>query len=996
LAARLLGPTAGGTVALVGSLSTWSRWGHPWAIIIFTLEAVWVGRLARRAGGNVVVADFAFWLLLGAPLVALFYAGVLGLEGRDTLLIVLKQCSNGLFNALLASILATLTPVGRLLGVPRRRPAMADVVFQATAFMVLVPTLLHLVQSSRHGWFEREVAVADRMDDLARRVEADLEALLARHQAAVGSLAEAAARHGVGPSSALVAVAASTARANPELHNVYVADAFARTVVFHPPLNAEGRPTVGLDFSDRPYIQAMARTHQPVISEVFVGRGGVRTAIVTLGAPVLDDLGMLRGFAVGALDLGRLRGHLHRLRERGDDAIDVTLIDGSGRVVASTVEGVEPLDPAPSHPAGSAQATRAPGLSRVERVVAAGPAMRRNQQALYHRHRPIEALAGWQIELRAPVAPMRAQLFGDAIRTLAVALAFMVVALVAAFGLGRLLGDPLAALAERSARLVDAPDAAPPPVTSSIHEIAGLVGDFDRMAASLRATFGQLEARRAALAREVEDRRQIEAALRREEGRLRVLFHAAPFGVLLADAAGRVIRANPRAGELLGRGAEELVGLAVDGLIGGHGPTRSGEVLPEDCVALRADGARIPVDLACAEIDLPDGPHALWARVDVTEKRKVEAALHEQKRMVAVGQLAAGIAHDFNNLLTAIGGSAELLGLADGLDDEAREDVEVIRRQTERARELVRRILDFGRRAVLDRAPLPVGGTLRHLAGLLSRTLPPGVRVEVEPVDDALTVLAHEGQLMQALTNLALNGVDAMDGVGRLTLSAEAHADQVVLVVADEGGGMDAATAARAFEPFFTTKPPERGTGLGLAQVYGIAQQHGGRARLESTPGVGTRAIIELPRAAALPAPSSTQPLPRVVRRGLRVLVAEDEQPVRRVVERLLTELGHVAQVVPSAERALEALEVGDFDVLVTDVVMPGMGGRALVARLREARPRLPVVVMSGYPLGADDASWAGARGFLTKPFDAEALGRALSSAVSPPAGGSTGAPTST
>ncbi|MCA9556981.1 MAG: cache domain-containing protein, partial [Myxococcales bacterium] len=318
LAARLLGPAAGGTVALLGSLCTWSQWGHPWAIIVFTLEAVWVGKAWRRAGGNVVVADFAFWLLVGAPLVAFFYAGVLGLGGRDTLFIVLKQCSNGLFNALLASMLATLTPVGRLLGAPRRLPTMADVVFQATAFMVLVPTLLNLVQSSRHGWFDREAAVAERMDDLAHRVDADVQTLLGRHQAAVGALAEGAARLGVAASPQLEAVAAAIARANPDLHNVYVADPFARTVVFHPPLNAEGRSTLGLDFSDRRYVQVMARTHRPVISQVFAGRGGVHTAIVTLGAPVLDDHGLLRGFAVGALDLARLRGHLEALREDED------------------------------------------------------------------------------------------------------------------------------------------------------------------------------------------------------------------------------------------------------------------------------------------------------------------------------------------------------------------------------------------------------------------------------------------------------------------------------------------------------------------------------------------------------------------------------------------------------------------------------------------------------------------------------------------------------
>ncbi|HEY0778234.1 MAG TPA: ATP-binding protein, partial [Gemmatirosa sp.] len=385
---------------------------------------------------------------------------------------------------------------------------------------------------------------------------------------------------------------------------------------------------------------------------------------------------------------------------------------------------------------------------------------------------------------------------------------------------------------------------------------------------------------------------------------------------------------------------------------------------------------------------------------DVTARRRAEAALaareeelRQAQKMEAVGRLAGGIAHDFNNLLAAISSYAELL--LDALPDDpeaaapgtlaavvtdAREDVREIRRAAERGATLTRQLLAFGRGQLLQTREIDLNTVVGDLGRLLNRVLGAEVELRLDLAAEPAPVLADPGQLEQVLLNLAVNARDAMLGGGVLFIgtrhvtvptgaAAGATGDlapgrYVAVDVRDTGVGMDAATLARIFEPFFTTKPAGQGTGLGLAMVYGIVAQTGGRVTVDSAPGRGTTFTVYLPAlaAAAIPEPEP-EPVPARAEAprapdgaGTTVLVVDDESAVRGAAARVLARRGYTVLEARDGVEALGLAEryAGPVHLLLSDVRMPGMDGRELARRFRVARPEARVLLMTGYP-GSED-----------------------------------------
>jgi nitrogen-specific signal transduction histidine kinase/CheY-like chemotaxis protein len=400
---------------------------------------------------------------------------------------------------------------------------------------------------------------------------------------------------------------------------------------------------------------------------------------------------------------------------------------------------------------------------------------------------------------------------------------------------------------------------------------------------------------------------------------------------------------------------------------------------------------------------------------DVTAQRQLEERLRQAQKMEAVGQLAGGIAHDFNNLLTVISGNLEFVqgDLPADLpaDHPTRGDLAEIASAAERARTLVRQLLAFSRKQPVRMCPLQVGEVVRGAERLLRRVIGEEIVLDVA-LDDlhapAAVVHADPGQLEQVLMNLAVNARDAMltpmhghPGTGgtltietaAVTLSADearawdglAAGPHVRLRVQDTGHGMDALTRSHVFEPFFTTKDVGAGTGLGLATVFGIVRQAGGAVQVESAPGAGTTFTMLLPVTADADAsvPSAGRDAEDRAAPGATVLLVEDEAPVRTTTRRVLERSGYV---VLEARHGADALLLWArhgtaVDAVVTDLRMPEMGGRELVARLREVRPTLPVVFLSGYTERAgalDDEREV----FVDKPFASEALLAALQRAI--------------
>jgi two-component system cell cycle sensor histidine kinase/response regulator CckA len=376
---------------------------------------------------------------------------------------------------------------------------------------------------------------------------------------------------------------------------------------------------------------------------------------------------------------------------------------------------------------------------------------------------------------------------------------------------------------------------------------------------------------------------------------------------------------------------------------------------------------------------------------DTTDQRALEAQLRRSQKLDGLGQLAGGIAHDFNNLLQVISGNVELAGFASkrGLAGELAASLEDIRRATEQAAELTRRLLAVGRQQPLRLESLSLSELLAGQAGMLRRILSEAIEIVFEPAEDATWVRADRAQLEQVVLNLCLNASQAMPQGGTLRLRASRDTDsmQVRAEVEDTGVGMSQEVRERAFEPFFTTKAQHQGTGLGLSMAYAIVDQHGGRLGIESTPGEGTRVAFELP-ATRLDeqAPPAEKPTKAGHQgNGERILVAEDQAPVRELLVRILTSANYTVTSAADGLLALEHLEQSPaVDLLLLDAVMPRMGGYEVWARVRSSGT--PVLFLSGYSaeaLSHDDLAAQGVR-ILQKPVQASELLQAVYDALHP------------
>ncbi|HEU4722273.1 MAG TPA: PAS domain S-box protein [Gemmatimonadaceae bacterium] len=417
----------------------------------------------------------------------------------------------------------------------------------------------------------------------------------------------------------------------------------------------------------------------------------------------------------------------------------------------------------------------------------------------------------------------------------------------------------------------------------------------------------------------------------------------------------------------------------------------------------RKDGGLIDVETISYGFELDGRRVRIVVINDVTDQLRIrdqqeqlQAQMLLAQKMDAVGRLAGGVAHDFNNLLSVILGAAETLGKALASYDPLQEEVTDIRDAVGRGAALTRQLLIFGRKEVRTPGLLDVNEVVAGVERLLMRVLGSSVRIDLRRDVEYAPVVADAGQLEQVLVNLAINARDAMLRGGTLTIrTGETTLDlgaatvldvipgpYVTIDVEDTGVGMDEATRNRAFEPFFTTKGPAQGAGLGLAMVYGIVRQSGGAIALRSAPGAGTHVRIHLPRGetGAAAAPIA---LPHQESRGL-VLLVEDEPRVRAQARRLLQRSGYeVIEASDGAEgRRVFAERQGDVSVVVTDVVMPMIGGVDMVATLRVMQPELPVVFVSGYTAEEQDLPLDVRTAFLTKPYTIEALCDAIAAVV--------------
>ncbi|MDP1829325.1 MAG: PAS domain S-box protein [Archangium sp.] len=480
---------------------------------------------------------------------------------------------------------------------------------------------------------------------------------------------------------------------------------------------------------------------------------------------------------------------------------------------------------------------------------------------------------------------------------------------------------------------------------------------------------------------DVTEARSTERGLAQSEATLRSLFATSREAIMLLDDALTVRSFNEAAGELARVGQERLVaGEALSPRARTHLQELLTKALGGEYAQLERKIPSSPprlLELSGSPVRLAGGGIAGLTLVcrDVTERRNAEEQLRQAQKMETVGQLAGGIAHDFNNLLTVVIAAASALRHDLGPDHPSLGELADIEGASARAAALTRQLLSFARLQPTVPRVVEVSGMIAALERVLRRVIGSHLILEVK-LEPGCFVRIDPTQLDQVLMNLAVNARDAMPGGGTLTVSTERRVDegQVWVRVCDTGAGIDPATRARLFEPFFTTKPPGQGTGLGLATCYGIVKQAGGQIEVTSELGQGACFELRFPLTAAPELRSRPSPTP-TVRREV-VLVAEDEPRVRAVVVRALEGAGYTVLAAGSGVEALKLLEPerGAISLLLTDVVMPSMGGPALAAAVRERWPRVPVIFMTGYPDDARLSLQDGSVELVSKPFDGPEL----------------------
>jgi len=495
--------------------------------------------------------------------------------------------------------------------------------------------------------------------------------------------------------------------------------------------------------------------------------------------------------------------------------------------------------------------------------------------------------------------------------------------------------------------------------------------------------------------------------LRREQAAYRDLVEEAPDSMVSLDQEGRLIQVNRAHEKLVGRPREQQLGEMFDGSKGAmtaeaqakarlrFDAIRAGEPAPLFRFELtRSDGTRVFVESNARRVRRADGSPGIDLVIrDVSEQvraekrqQELEEQLRAARKLEAIGQLAGGVAHDFNNLLTVVLGNVQLLRMT-RLDGDQQESLTSIEAAAERAATITRQLLAIGRRQPSRPLSLSLNESVRQLSSLLRRMVPEHVSLSTQLGDDVPNIVADPGQLDQVLLNLVANARDAMPDGGALSIETSTttlhHPEQLpplapgryaTLRVKDSGHGMSVETQERVFEPFFTTKSPALGTGLGLATVYGIVKQHGGHIVVESEPGQGSSFSLFFP--ATTEAVSGHERVAaRVERTRGRLLLVDDDEAVRNVVATILRRAGHEVTVARDGEQALEVAGAlgGELQLLITDVVMPGMSGVELSRELLRRLPSLRVLLLSGYP-GREVQGESAGMDYLAKPVTPKAL----------------------
>jgi PAS domain S-box-containing protein len=1003
--------------AMIVSGYTYYLWGHPYAIIIFTAEVLVVGILLLKPRRSLLQCAGIFWIFIGMPIVFFFYKVVMHMDIVATSLIMLKQCVNGICNALIASLIINLLPIDKFFktGDQFKTIPLREVLFNLMVALVFIPVLVVMVLEGRAVMRRTESNIATNIENLSVDVSWHMRSWLQQHLHAVTELASLAGQTELTITEDLQTGTEKIKKLFPDFHNMYVADSKGTTIAFYPAFNEKGESTLGLNFSDRDYFKKLSATHQPVVSEVFLGRGGVFSPIVTLSAPVLKNDRFL-GFALGALDLERIQRIIELYGKEGQ--YKLTLTDSDEYVIASNVPERKFLTVFSRRQFGALNFYNDSfykWLPPDENL----PAMIRFKKSFYGNERFISDDLKWKLIVEYPVALQQNYLYTLYIRYLCIILILASITFLLVFVISKRLARPITELAALTAHV---PDTNKLPVKkagalpdSSVTELHSLVTNFESMNYTLERNFVELQKRsdesqkiNKELKVKIKELEAAKEALRESEEKALSLLNAITETVILVDDKGAILAVNQVVAQRLGKGQDELIGRCLYDLLPSPlDNTRKKEIekVIRTGQPVRTEGEyneRI-YDTNCYPVFTSRGQVykvAIFSS-DITEKRLLEVRLQRVQKMEAIGTLAGGVAHDLNNILSGLVSYPELLMLDIPQDSPLREPILTIKNSGEKAAAVVQDLLTLARRGVAVTEVVNLNTLIREYLKSPEheklKSFHPKIQIETDLDENILNIMGSPIHLSKTVMNLISNAAEAMPLGGKILISTEnkyidipvkgydevQEGDYAVLSCRDFGIGISPEDTERIFEPFYTKKIMGRsGTGLGMAVVWGTIKDHKGYIDVRSIVGKGTSFRLFFPvTRKELSAEKSQIPIEDYLGNGESILIVDDVKEQRAIASGMLERLGYFVTSVSSGEEAVDFMQDNFMDLIVLDMIMdPGIDGLETYKRILELHPGQRTIITSGYSetQRVKETQRLGAGQYVKKPYTLEKIGMAV------------------
>lgn len=1008
LAIVLLGVGWGTLVAVLSASYTFFLWNHPYALIIFTTEAIWIGLALRRGFNNLVLIDAMFWLSLGSALVVTFYSGVMGLSNQAVLLIVLKQAINGLFNALVASLILFIPAVHKFGFRGSTVYSYKGLIFNTIAFFLMLPMLSILLIDNYRENHSRSQQLAADVQSVIANLEGEVSHWVSDHVRAVKALTLLPSSFGMQPSQVLQEQLGRIKNLYPDFINVYLANQDAITFGFYPSVNEQGQSTIGLNFSDREYFKNLSTLGEPVVSDVFFGRGGTSQPIVTVSVPTFEN-GQLSHYALGAMDLQRLQQNIN---EHGlEKVLMIHLVDAQDQIIVSTEKNQKSLDPLPDF-----QGQLLP--TDIETVFLHVPSASTNismmeiwKNASFFSRMPIKQ-TNWTLQVEYFLAPLQVKLYESSIVGLSIVTVLLLPLLLIASAISKQLTMPLQRLATISADLpnqIEKNKQINWPKTN-IGEVKRLVENFQNASFALSNKIGTLN------------------------NRLALATDSAGIGVWDYDVKENKLIWNKWMYRLYGITEDQFSGAYEAWEQGVHpddlkrcqielGQALSGQTAFDTELRVVWPTGEIRYIKAIAQVQRDKTGNAtrmIGINYDITDRKlsieKLERAVEKAEvANEAKSEFLANMSHEIRTPMNGVIGMTNLL-LRTPLDEQQTQYASTVKGSAESLLGIINDILDFSKveagKLHLEPRHFNFHQLIQELMTVMRfRTEEKGLLLTLEnQTEDAYWLYADAGRIRQVLTNLLGNAVKfTQQGEIKLSYRLQPQSNHQTLVnveIDDTGIGLSEDQIVGVFERFQqadgSTTRRYGGTGLGLAISKQLVELMDGDIGVRSQLGKGStfwftvllnngeapnesaeQALTQVETLSADGLSGETAELPQF--KG-KVLVVEDNPINQMVAQSQLEDFGLEVQLANNGQEGVDKLEHAQFDLVFMDCQMPVMDGFEASGLIRKGglnnriRADIPIVAMTANVIKGDREKCldAGMNDYISKPVSPEAIVRVL------------------